>query len=448
MLRTLCTMPALRLRLPFALATVGAPAAGRRAARQMAVPMRQAALPMAVPIDPPSPSRASQLVAIGALSLALAGLWRQESVVSVSRIALDGLRSQRVDAIELDAADTPAMDPSVARVVDPRARMLALGAARGRRVAVQPFEYEVREGETLQEIATRFGTDVSALLWNNGLDGAEQVQAGARLTVLPVRGVLHLVKADENLRSIAERYGSRLDDVIAANALDRPEHIVPGQVIVVAGGSVPMPLAMADANAQRFDLDVANADAELAVPAASPAQPAPVVGVLDEVLPEPPGASRWQRDFIMSVAPGARASQRKTGVPASVTLAQAILESDWGRSKLTREANNLFGIKAMRGPGTAGIYEINTWEVYGGQNVTVLAAFKAYTTLADSIVDHGRWFHDNSRYHGALRVKDDPRAFAYAINEAGYATDPAYAPKLIGLMDKYDLYAYDVRPGE
>jgi LysM repeat protein len=410
--------------------------------------MRQIATPMAVPIDPQAPSRASQLVAIGVLSLALAGLWRQESVVTVTRVALDGLRSQQVHALDLDAADTPAMDPSVARIVDPRARIAALNAARGRQAAVQPFEYEVRDGETLQEVATRFGTDVSALLWNNGLDSAEQVQAGARLTVLPVRGVLHLVKAGENLRSIAERYGSRLDDVIAANALDRPEHILPGQVIVVAGGTVPMPIAMTDATAQTFDLEATDVSGELAASPESPSQAAPVIGVLDEALPEPPGANRWQRDFIMSIAPGARASQRKSGVPASVTLAQAILESDWGRSKLTREANNLFGIKAMRGPGSAGIYEIDTWEVYGGQNVTVLAAFKAYTTLADSIADHGRWFHDNSRYHAALRVKDDPRAFAYAINAAGYATDPAYAPKLIGLMDKYDLYAYDVTAAE
>ena len=83
-------------------------------------------------------------------------------------------------------------------------------------------------GETLQEIATRFGTDVSALLWNNGLEDPDQLQAGARLTVLPVRGVLHLVKAGETLRIIAERYGSRLEDLVAANALDRPDHIVAG----------------------------------------------------------------------------------------------------------------------------------------------------------------------------------------------------------------------------
>jgi flagellum-specific peptidoglycan hydrolase FlgJ len=177
----------------------------------------------------------------------------------------------------------------------------------------------------------------------------------------------------------------------------------------------------------------------MAAPAEPPSQ---------QRLPLPRGAARWQRDFIMAVVPGARESQRKTGVPASVTLAQAILESDWGRSKLTREANNLFGIKALRGPGSAGVYEIETWEVQGGEDVTVLAAFRAYTSLADSIVDHGLWFHDNRRYRKALDVGDDPRAFAYAINEAGYATDPAYAPKLIGLMDKFDLYAYDVLPGD
>ena len=414
----------------------------------MAVPMRQVATAMAVPMAQPAPSRASQFVAMAALALALAGLWRQENVVAVTRIALDGLRDQQALALDLDAADLPAMDPNLARVIDPRARTTALSAPRGRRVAVQPFEYEVRDGETIQDIATRFGTDVSALLWNNGLEAPSQVQAGARLTILPVRGVLHLVKADETLKSIAERYGSRLDDLIAANALDRPERIAPGQVIVVAGGSVPMPVAVVDPNAQAVALESGEVTGELVAAPSAPAAPEQAASVKDESLPDPPGAARWQRDFILSVAPGARASQRKSGVPASVTLAQAILESDWGRSKLTREANNLFGIKAMRGPGTAGIYEINTWEVYDGQNVTVLAAFKAYTSLADSIADHGRWFHDNSRYHGALRVRDDPRAFAYAINAAGYATDPAYAPKLIGLMDKFDLYAYDVQSGE
>lgn len=401
----------------------------------------RAAAPMAIPLQPAAPSRASLTLAAGALLLATAGLWRQEAVVATARVALDGLRSHAVPAVAYDAADVPAMDPSLAWVLDPRARA-GFGAARVRRAPVQPFSYVVQDGETLAEVAARFGTDVSALLWNNGLDSAEQVQAGARLTVLPLRGLLHLVKADESLAAIAARYGSRPEDVLAANALDRPEAIWPGQILVVAGGSVPMPMLVAEPPAELVGLISASAPVTESV--AETTGPAAPERPVDEVLPDPPGAAAWQRDFILAIAPGARQSQRATGVPSSVTLAQAILESDWGRSKLTREANNLFGIKAFREGGTAGVYQINTWEVYGGQNVTVFAAFKAYRSLADSIADHGRWFHDNSRYHGALRVKDDPRAFAYAINAAGYATDPAYAPKLIQLMDRFNLYAYDV----
>ena len=156
-------------------------------------------------------------------------------------------------------------------------------------------------------------------------------------------------------------------------------------------------------------------------------------------------ATTYQREFILSLAGAAQESQRMTGVPASVTLAQAILESDWGRSRLAREAKNLFGIKAHTRPGTAGVYNINAWEVLGGANVIKPESFKAYSNLADSIVDHGRWFHQQPRYAGALAVRDEPQAFARAINAAGYATDPAYANKLIRLMDRFDLYAYDLR---
>jgi flagellum-specific peptidoglycan hydrolase FlgJ len=257
--------------------------------------------------------------------------------------------------------------------------------------------------------------------------------------------VLHLVKEDETVSSIAERYGSRIEDLVTANALERLDVLKVGQILVVAGGTVPMPVALTPPAAETLELTVSDDTASTAAAVVAATPEATPVPVAVEVLPEPPGAAGWQRDFIMQVAPGARISMRKTGVPASVALAQAILESDWGRSKLTREANNLFGIKAYRNPGSAGIYEINTWEVIGGRNVTVLAAFKAYNSLADSIVDHGNWFHDNDRYHGALAVRSDPKAFAYAINAAGYATDPVYAPKLIQLMDRFNLYAYDVQ---
>jgi flagellar protein FlgJ len=70
-------------------------------------------------------------------------------------------------------------------------------------------------------------------------------------------------------------------------------------------------------------------------------------------------------------------------------------------------------------------------------------AFRAYKTIAESFVDHGLFLVENGRYAAAMAVKNDPRQFARAVNRAGYATDPAYASKLIGLMDRYDLYRYD-----
>ena len=277
-------------------------------------------------------------------------------------------------------------------------------------------------------------------------------------------GVLHLIQDGETLGAIVERYGVKLDDVLAVNALDRPEAIVSGRVIVIAGATVPMPTAAVAAPYGTAATDAetvaltgreegpvpVRAGGTVHVDRPAPVEeptgdwPEPPVLESRDGLPRPANVASWQREFILSVAPGARESQRKTGVPASVTLAQAILESDWGRSRLTREAKNLFGIKAHREPGSAGVYNISTWEVYGGANVTVMAAFKAYHTFADSIVDHGRWFHENSRYWRALEVRDNPREFARAINAAGYATDPAYSAKLIALMERHDLFAFDV----
>ena len=148
-------------------------------------------------------------------------------------------------------------------------------------------------------------------------------------------------------------------------------------------------------------------------------------------------------EFIEAIGSAAQNAQHTTGVPASVTIAQAILESDWGRSRLSREAHNLFGIKALAGPGTAGTVTLATWEHLGRLDLVVQSAFRAYHTLEESVWDHAAFFLQNGRYAGALAVATDPQAFARAINAAGYATDPSYAAKLIGLMDRYDLYRFD-----
>lgn len=146
--------------------------------------------------------------------------------------------------------------------------------------------------------------------------------------------------------------------------------------------------------------------------------------------------------FIEEAGQAARTSQSETGVPASVTVAQAILESNWGKSTIG-SAKNYFGIKATSKPGPAGVVWMNTGEVIDGASVTVNAPFRAYNSMAESFTDHGKFFVENSRYAPAFKVKDDPKAFARAIQQAGYATDPSYASKLISLMDTYDLYRFN-----
>jgi Muramidase (flagellum-specific) len=142
--------------------------------------------------------------------------------------------------------------------------------------------------------------------------------------------------------------------------------------------------------------------------------------------------------FITRILPYVLADQLRTGVPASLTLAQAALESNWGRSGLTQKANNLFGIK---GVGPAGSVTMATTEYADGRATQVQAAFRAYNSWEESISDHSALL-SRPRYKKALNA--DGRTAAREVAAAGYATDPGYADKLISLMNTYDLYQYDV----
>ncbi len=148
--------------------------------------------------------------------------------------------------------------------------------------------------------------------------------------------------------------------------------------------------------------------------------------------------------FIAAVVPAAQESQKETHVPASVTIAQAILESEWGRSGLSVQAQNYFGIKADSGAGPAGVINLPTQEVFNGQTVTVQAGFKAYHNLYESVMDHGRFLADNPRYADAFQTSD-PVQFAQRMHNDGYATDPGYASKVSSLISTYHLDQYDLK---
>jgi flagellum-specific peptidoglycan hydrolase FlgJ len=153
----------------------------------------------------------------------------------------------------------------------------------------------------------------------------------------------------------------------------------------------------------------------------------------------PAGETATQQAFINAVAPGAIASQRAYGVPAAVTIAQAIEESDWGQSLLASQDYNLFG---MKGTGPAGSEALPTQEYENGQWITTTAPFRVYHNFAESIDDHGRLLADSGYYQQAMAVRRAPNAFASALTGV-YATDPGYGAKLISLMRQYNLYQYD-----
>jgi len=156
--------------------------------------------------------------------------------------------------------------------------------------------------------------------------------------------------------------------------------------------------------------------------------------------PKPVHDVSSQQAFISKIAPGAIAAQRKYGVPASVTIAQAIDESGWGNSTLATRDHNLFGIK---GTGPAGTAALPTQEYQNGQLVTSTHSFRVYHSTAESIDDHGKLLATSGYYRRSMADRRNPNAFAQSLTGI-YATDPSYGSKLVSLMQQYNLYRYDV----
>jgi flagellum-specific peptidoglycan hydrolase FlgJ len=183
----------------------------------------------------------------------------------------------------------------------------------------------------------------------------------------------------------------------------------------------------------------------------APAKPSPSVTPAPAASPSSAGSSpkqyatpgtRNQQAFISLVAPGAVAARQRFGVPASVTIAQAIEESAWGQSSLAARYHNLFGIK---GTGPAGSVTLPTQEYENGSWVTIDAQFAVYRNDAESIAGHAELLATSGYYARAMADRAYPDAFANSLTGV-YATDPDYGANLIALMKLYNLYQYDTAP--
>lgn len=144
-----------------------------------------------------------------------------------------------------------------------------------------------------------------------------------------------------------------------------------------------------------------------------------------------------QQEFIDSIAPKAQEIQAKYGVPASIVIAQAALESGWGANA---KGNNLFGIKAGGGWGGSTI-DVATHEYANGAMHGETDAFRAYNSTEDSMENYGKFLAGNSRYAGVIGA--DAHDAANALQRAGYATDPQYASKLKSIISSNELTRFD-----
>lgn len=159
-----------------------------------------------------------------------------------------------------------------------------------------------------------------------------------------------------------------------------------------------------------------------------------------------PAAAADTAGFIAGLVEAARKNQANTGIPASVAIGQAALETGWGGSKMAQPPiNSYFSIKCGGStPYASGCVDINSREHGSSGWYWEVSSFRTYASVGDSLLDYGRLLSDNRRYEGAFQYTDDPDNFIREVHRSGYATDPNYSNTIIGIMGKYDLYRYDL----
>lgn len=161
-----------------------------------------------------------------------------------------------------------------------------------------------------------------------------------------------------------------------------------------------------------------------------------------DLYPMPKDRGRFERfpisdtqDYIETFAEIAQYEMRAFGIPASITLAQGILESGSGKGELTLKTNNHFGIKCHTG--WEGEFDFHDDDAKG-------ECFRKYNHPMYSFRDHSIFLSTRSRYAFLFNYKrDDYKRWAHGLRQAGYATDRKYPQKLIAIIERYDLHTYD-----
>jgi flagellar protein FlgJ len=146
-----------------------------------------------------------------------------------------------------------------------------------------------------------------------------------------------------------------------------------------------------------------------------------------------------QRAFVDKLGNAAKTASAASGIPARFILSHAALESGWGRHEIRSAdgttSHNVFGIKAGKS-WTGPTVTATTTEYVDGVAQRVKAKFRAYDSYDDAMVDYTNLLKNNPRYAGTMAASHDAAGFAAGLQRAGYATDPAYAKKLVKIMQQ------------
>ncbi len=142
-----------------------------------------------------------------------------------------------------------------------------------------------------------------------------------------------------------------------------------------------------------------------------------------------------RQDYVEQYKDIAVKEMKRTGIPASITLAQGILESDSGNSTLAKKSNNHFGIKCHNDWTGGKVYHDDD---HKGE------CFRKYKSASESFIDHSEFLTGRQRYAGLFDLKPtDYKAWAHGLKKAGYATEPQYAHRLIKIIEDEELWRYD-----
>lgn len=149
-------------------------------------------------------------------------------------------------------------------------------------------------------------------------------------------------------------------------------------------------------------------------------------------------ASPHTKTFLEKYSGPAKSAAKKWKIPASALLAQAAQESGWGRHVTN---NAFFGIKGKSPSGKSTAFA--TSEFVNGKKISIVDSFRAYKDFAEAANDYGRFLSENPRYKGCFRKDVSAEQFVRELAQAGYATDPRYAEKILAIIQKNELTKYD-----